>query len=329
MAITAIERITYAVKDLGEARRFFVDFGLMPVDGDDGCATFELADASRVILRSAGDPALPRSSAVQGDGVHEVIWGLDSEEALRDLVAALRADLPVEGGKDGVFRFVPPFGVPMGLKVFRRRPVVCAPDPLNAPGHVGRLNQHRKWRRNARPKAISHVVFAVPAFEAACRFMMERLNFRLSDRQKGFGAYLRADGTANHHSIAFSDADAPLPGMDGTLRFHHANFALEDIDEIMVGANHMARQGWKPSELGLGRHRVDSALFYYLDCPAGGEAEYGADADYVDDGWIPREFDPPLFGYAHFVHNLPPFLREEPVWAFRYLTDTKVSRGPL
>jgi hypothetical protein len=146
------------------------------------------------------------------------------------------------------------------------------------------------------------------------------LNFRLTDRQLGFGNYLRADGTHNHHNILLLNANAPLPGADGKLRFHHANFALEDLDEIMISVNNMIRKGWAPSEQGLGRHRVDSALFYYFKSPAGGEAEFGADADYVDDNWVPREWTNPLFGYAHFVHNLPPFLLREPEWRFQYLT---------
>jgi hypothetical protein len=117
------------------------------------------------------------------------------------------------------------------------------------------------------------------------------------------------------------NASAPIPGMDGRLRFRHANFGVEDIDEIMLGANYMTRRGWEPSHLGLGRHRIDSALFYYLPCPAGGEAEYGADADYVDNAWVPRDWIDPLFGFAHFVHNLPDFLAKTPDWQVSYLTS--------
>jgi len=117
------------------------------------------------------------------------------------------------------------------------------------------------------------------------------------------------------------NADLHFPGLDGQFRFHHANFGVEDIDEIMVGANHMTRNGWAPSHFGLGRHRIDSALFYYLPCPAGGEAEYGADADVVDESWVPREWTVPLFAYSHFVHNLPPFLMQAPEWTFRYITS--------
>ena len=225
---------------------------------------------------------------------------------------------------DGTAHFVADFGVAMGLRLFNKKPVVSAPDPVNAPGHVRRLNQHRKWRLRARPKVIAHVVFSVPDYEAGCAFMRDRLNFRLSDSQRGFGKYLRADGSYSHHSLLLLNANAPVPEMDGTLRFHHANFGVEDIDEIMVGANYMSRKGWPTSHFGLGRHRSDSALFYYLPCPAGGEAEYGADTDYVDDGWVPRDWVEPLFGFSHFVHNLPPFLADEPQWKFNDITDGNV-----
>ena len=209
----------------------------------------------------------------------------------------------------------------MALRVFQGHPVVYAPDPVNAPGLINRLNQHRKWRERARPKVINHVVWAIPDYEAGYKFMRDTLNFRLSDHQRGFGMYLRADGSCNHHNLFLINANAPFPGLDGTLRFHHTNFGVEDIDEIMTGANYMTRKGWDPSHLGLGRHRIDSALFYYLPCPAGGEAEYGTDSDYLDDNWVPRDWINPLSAFATFTHNLPPFLAQAPDWNFSYITQ--------
>jgi hypothetical protein len=172
-------------------------------------------------------------------------------------------------------------------------------------------------------------VFSVPAYREATQFMIQRLGFKLSDSQRGFGEYLRADGSNNHHTLLLLNANASVPGMDGKHRFHHANFGVEDIDEMMVGANHMTRCGWEPSHLGLGRHRIDSGLFYYIPCPAGGEAEYGADGDCIDDSWVPRDFVEPLFGYSHFVHNLPPFLMRPPEWNFTYMTgiEPRKSQG--
>lgn len=325
MAITAIASLVYGVADVNESIRFFEDFGLDLVERTADWGRFELPEGSHVEIRHRDDPALPPTEMV-GDGVREVVWGVDSEAALAKLAERLRPFGAVRG-EGGLWHFTTPFGVPMALRLFDKRPVLCAPDPLNAPGRVNRLNQHRKWRERARPKVISHVVFAIPGYEDGFAFMRDQLGFRLSDHQSGFGMYIRCDGSNNHHNLLLLNASAPFPEMDGKVRFHHANFGVEDIDEIMTGANHMTRKGLEASHFGLGRHRIDSALFYYIPCPAGGEAEYGADADYVDDSWVPREWTNPLFGFAHFVHNLPPFLETPPAWNFRYLTSEAGGEG--
>ena len=321
MAIVGIESLVYGVEDVERCARFFNDFGLQPVAGSNSPPEFTVEEGSRVILRNVADPKLPRSSLV-GTGVREVVWGVDTETNLRTLATGVGRDRDVTRDADGTVHFLTDCGLPMALRVFQKRPVRCAPDQVNAPGAVNRLNTHRKWRKRARPRAIQHVVFTAVSFESTYKFLCERLGFRISDLQKGYGAYLRADGAINHHNLLLLNAGLPFPEFDGKPRFHHANFGVEDIDEIMVGANHMERCGWDKSVLGLGRHRIDSALFYYLPCPTGGEAEYGADGDYVDDSWVPRFWEEPLFGYLTFAHNLPAFFRHEPPWTFSYL-DTE------
>jgi catechol 2,3-dioxygenase-like lactoylglutathione lyase family enzyme len=320
VSIIGIQSLVYGVPNVEESRRFFEDFGLTPELAGTAHAQFSLAEGSTVILRHEEDTSLPPTS-MTGSGVRQVIWGVDDAEELESLAAGLATDRDLRRTEDGTVHFMTDFGLAMGLRVFRKRPIHCAPEPTNAPGHTVRLNNHRRWRQRAHPKGIGHVVFAVPDFERGADFMRQRLGFKLSDDQVGFGLYLRAGGSNNHHNFLLLNASAPLPDMDGKLRFHHANFAVEDLDEIMVGANHMQRRGWEPSHFGLGRHRVDSALFYYLPCPAGGEAEYGADSDCVDDGWTPRRWTEPLFAYAHWVHTVPPFLRKPPAWKIEYMTE--------
>jgi len=324
LSITGISALVYGVDDIGICTRFFEDFGLTIERRDDEHASFRLPEGSTIQIRSQDDPALPETRMV-GSGVREVVWGVDSQESLDGLAAGLAKDHELKTDADGTVHFISDIGIPMGLQVYAKKPLISAPDPINSPGRVNRLNQHRKWRRRAFPKAISHVVFAIPDYLQGYAYMNRRLGFRLSDDQCGFGCYLRADGSNNHHNFLFLNANAPLDGNDGNIRFHHANFAVEDIDELMIGANHMVRKGWEKSHMGLGRHRIDSALFYYLPCPAGGEVEYGADTDYIDDAWVPREWTNPLFAYAQFVHDLPPFLMEDPAWNMRYLTPEEVE----
>lgn len=319
MAIIGIQSMTYGVEDVVESTRFLSDFGLRLIGGNAKEALFRLDEGSEVRVRSLSDPSIPNSVLV-GSGVREVVLGVDSQSAFDDLVNDLQRDRELVVDNTGTAHFLSDCGLPLGLKIFEKKPVCNAPDPLNAPGVVNRLNTHRKWRLRAYPKTIGHVVFGVKDFRKSFEFFRDRLHFRLSDYQHGLAVYMRADGSNHHHNIALVTATLAEPH-DGQPRFHHANFGVEDIDEVMTGANYMERQGWPKSHLGLGRHRLDSALFLYLPCPLGGEIEYGTDSDYIDDRWVPREWRVPLFGYIHHVHNLPAWLKEPPEWDVRYLTD--------
>ena len=317
MAINGIETALYGVDDVALCTRYFEDFGLPVIAKSDQYAHFRLEEGSNVILRSIEDPLIPESQ-LAGTGVHETVWGVDNEASLEQLAQDLGKDRELRRDADGTIRCLADDGLALGFRVFHKIPIVTAPDPINSPGNCNRLNQQRKWRLRARPKVIQHVVFQVPDFEASWRFYRDRLNFRLSDVQRTFGIFGRADGTRDHHNIYFINAHLPFPGMDGKPRFDHVNFGVEDIDEIMVGANYMERHGWPKSSWGLGRHRIASALFYYLPCPTGGQAEYGADSDFLDDNWIPRSWNP-MFGFFSFVHVMAPFMMEAAPWDVTYV----------
>ncbi len=242
MAIVGIERLVYGVDNVNESARFFRDFGLRELKQAADRVEFGCVNDARIVLLPLGHADLPSGGAIVGHGVQEVVWGVDTQNALDELHA--RLDKKAKVTWDGeLLRFVTPFGVPMALRVWTPRPVLCSPDPSNAPGRVERLNRPRRWRLGATPRLITHVVFAVPNYESNYQFMINVLNFRLTDQQNGFGYYLRADGTNNHHNILLLNANAPFPGVDGNLRFHHANFALEDLDEIMILVNGMIRKG--------------------------------------------------------------------------------------
>ena len=317
MAIVGIDTVLYGVEDLDLSTRFFEDFGLQLLSRSAEESVFRLDEGSTVLLRPYGHPSVP-TGTYEGYGVKETIWGVDSRESFDRLIRDIGSDREVTVGPDGAARFRTDCDLPVGLRVFNRKKVVYAPDPLNAPGHVGRLNQHRKWKRRARPKTLNHVVFAVEDYWKSFAFFRDRLHFRLSDHQKQVGIYTRCDGANDHHNMFL--ADCKLPGMPGHPAFHHCNFGVEDIDEVMVGSNYMTRQGWKHGFLGTGRHRIASALFCYLLCPAGGEAEYGADSDYLDDNWIPREWEF-RFGTATWMHSLPHFMQEEVPWDVEFYKE--------
>ena len=309
MAILGVESAIFGVDDIELCSKFWTDFGLTGVSRSAAQAVFEVASGSKVVVRRRDDASLP-SAYADKPGIRETIWGVDTAEALDRLLADLGRDRPIHRDADGTAHFLADDGMPLGLRVWNKRAVVSQPDAVNAPGRIQRLNLHRKWRQRAIPKTINHVVFFARDYVASLEFFVDRLGFRYTDHSRGAGAFARADGTNEHHSIFFVSTALPMaPDEPG---FMHIAFGLEDIDELMLGVNQMDMKGWKNSGLntlgGLSRHRISSAIYYYFDNPNGGEAEYHADTDYLDDNWVPRVWDW-KFGSLLWATYTPSFWR--------------------
>lgn len=291
MTLLGVESLIYGVDDLDTCTRFYEDFGLEPAAKASDVSRFRLLEGSTVALHRRDDPRLP-PPFLDGPGPREVVWGVDSQQSLEALVRDLRRDRPVSIEPDGTVHCRDDSELCIGFRVFERHPpgVHDAPGENNL-GQVLRWNRHRKWYERARPKQINHVVFGLPDVDRAVAFYTGRLGFRVTDIMRGFGVFMRCDGRNDHHNLFLMR----LP----RLVFSHVSFGVETIDELMIGANDMQRRGWT-SEVGLGRHRISSLLFYYLACPAGGQAEYSADSDYLNDEWTPRLWDME-FGHYHWL----------------------------
>lgn len=324
--INGIESVIYGVEDLDTCVRYFVDFGLPLVEHTESEALFELEEGSSVIIRRLED-ARVEGQRLEGFGVQQVIWGVPNQKFFDRVVKRLSKNTEVEVDESGTAWFFDYDGIRSGIRIYQKRPVWGAPDPINSYSNVNRINVHRKWRLKALPKTIQHVVFTSPDPEASWNWYRDNLDFRLSDVQKGFGVFSRAPGTNDHHSIYWLRADLPFPGLDGKTRFNHVNYGVEDIDEVMVGANYMERKGWKKSLWGLGRHRIASSVFMYLPCPAGGDAEYGCDSDFLDDGWVPRTWSS-RFGSMSFMHNLQDWIFDEAPWEVDFVEGRTPARIP-
>ncbi len=315
MAILGVAKAVYGVDDLEKCTNFFNDYGLNLIEKTSEKTLFELEDGSQVVLRKKDDPSLPKAW-FDGNGIKETIWAVDTQESMDRLIANLQTDREVRRDNDGTAHFIADDGMPQGLTIFRKRSIVSAADEINTPAKAARVNRNRTWRKRAHPKMISHVVFQVENPQLSYDFFKKRLGFRLSDTQRKLGCYARADGSNEHHNIFFFNANY-LPPQVRKLGFNHTAFACDDIDEMMVGANYLERKGWATRRpggfVGLGRHRISSALFYYIPCPAGGHAEYLADQDYLDDSWMPRDWEE-NFGGSVWVHDIPEHLKKDYSW---------------
>lgn len=319
MPLTGIAEIVFAVEDVRACTAYFEDFGLTRIASDEKVAHLEVVSGQRVTIRPLGDPRVPASS-LTGPGVHETIWAVASRDDLAKLVDDLRSDHDLRTDPDGTVHFVTPFGQAIGLRVFQPRPFASPTSATNSPGIINRLNTPRKWMDRARPKTISHCVWGMLDVDAALEYYTTRLGFKLTDIQKGVGYYIRCARSTTHHNIALASADLPQFGFSGKFEFHHVNFGVTDVDEIMAGKNFLERRGHDTSGMGLGRHRISSELFLYMKSPAGGEVEYGADCDQVDDHWRPRLWGA-SFAAFYWVHNQPEGIKaHEPDWDVSYAT---------
>ena len=299
MAILGIKRLIFGVEDPAECRRFFTDFGLEPVESAN---EFTLPEGSSVILHSANDPSLPATST-EGSGVREVIWGVDSPVALRAIHENLARDRPVQEDSGGAIHSHDDIGLAIGFEVFQRALPVRETPSDNTPSQVRRWNRHRDWYSEAHPSVIFHVVFGTPDVDAGVNFYTQRLGFRVTDVNRGLGVFMRCDGRHEHHNLF-------LLKMPKTA-FNHVSFGVENIDEMMAGTSKMHRCGWQVG-MGPGRHRVSSWLFTYFRSPTGGQIEYSADGDYVNDDWTPSLYD---FPFAHVQ------------WTTQLDTNTKQAPG--
>ncbi len=326
MSILGIQSAVFGVTDLAEHIRFWSDFGLPLVEANDKEATFQIASGSRVIFYKHGDPRLPSPDPFPGDGVKETVWGVDNAANLEKLVAGLETDRTVTRDTDGTAHCVADDGQPIALRVWAKKDVISEASPVNSPGNIKRLNQHRIWRKKAIPKTINHIVFFSPDYIASGEFYINRLGFRYTDHSKGTGIFCRADGTNEHHSIFWVNCD--IPTAPNEFRFMHIAFGCDDIDEVMLGANIMENKGWKNTTMntsgGISRHRISSAIYYYCEIPGdAGEAEYHADTDYLNDNWVPRAWDF-KFGSLLWANNTPPIFRGDDIpWDMQFDPDMK------
>ena len=295
MSLLGVQSLVYGVDDLATCTRFYQEFGLELVEHEPDVSRFQLSEGSSVILRRRDDPALPQAFLSEA-GPREIVWGVDSQASLDSLTNNIHSDRPVNVDADGTVRCSDESGIQIGIRVFPRRPLEVKPaQEENNLAKVARWNRHRKWYERASPKQINHVVFGVPNIDAAVAFYTRRLGFRVTDIMRGFGMFMRCDGRSDHHNLFLFRAPKVL--------FSHVSYAVETVDELMTGATDMRQRGWK-SDIGLGRHRISSLIFYYIVNPAGGHAEYSADSDYLTDEWKPRLWDA-AFGQYQWLASPP------------------------
>lgn len=282
---TGIDKVTYGVTDIEKATAFWTDFGLSPVDSDNGRKTFAAQNGATVEIRAADDPDLPPPVGEDVDATaREAMFGVKSKDDLAALAAKLSEDRDVREDADGSIHAVDPVGFGVAFRVTETKPVVAPEQDVNVPGRATRINRRARQVAKAAPMEISHIVYMTDDLENHKEFYVDRLGFKLTDAYPGRGYFTRGAASHNHHNLFLLD-----PGI-GKRGFHHLAFEVGTLHELFGGGNNMTRQGWD-TMIGPGRHPISSCYFWYFKNPCGGAAEYDFDSDVVDDNWEAKEWE--------------------------------------
>lgn len=275
MKIQRVESIVYGVDDLETGARFFRDWGVKPVEGRNG--VFTMASGQTIVLKPASDASLPKAPE-QGSTVREVVWGVDNAQSLDELKKELGRDREVKVDADGALHTYDDMGFGIGFTVCK------GPTPSAAPGPKA-MNKPYDPPRTATPVRMGHVVYSIARKDQqkAADFYTKRLQFRMTDHTGDLGDFMRCNGSNDHHNLFF----LLYPNRPA---FHHVAFEVRDFDEIIFGGQNMRSKGWH-TDSAPGRHILGSNLFWYFANPNGGNVEYFADMDQMDDNFQTRNWE--------------------------------------
>lgn len=286
MSILRVESVIYGVEDIAEGRKFLTDWGLEEIDSGENGAIFRTLENQHMVVRKIDDAALP-PALESGSTAREVIWGVDNQPSLDALAAELSTDREITVDENGTLHTVDDSGFHLAFQVADITPADVPEAVYNFHENIERVNQDNWPEVNARPMPlrIGHVVFSIEAagnWEAA-KFYLDRLGFRVTDRAVDAGTFMQCDGSNFHHCLL-------LYHRGDHRRWNHMAFEVANFDALMGSGTWINGAGYKTTS-GPGRHSLGSNWFWYFECPLGGEIEYFADMDRMDENWEPRTWD--------------------------------------
>ena len=274
MSLHGLLSVTIGVPNVEETAAYYTDFGLAPAAGGwfstvDGGPQLRIvpAPARRLVeLRVAADDTNDLGRAATNLG----LLGLGAQPS----GASLATIEPVTGTR--VYLEVAP-------RVHQDPPTATV---YNGPGRVDRTgNRAPGFMRpdRVRPRKLGHAVLGSVDYRATMAFFVDGLGFKVSDRIKDMGAFMRC--STDHHNMLVLSAPVNF--------LHHTAWQVDDIDDVGRGAYAMLEGRPERHVWGLGRHFAGSNFFWYLKDPAGNFCEYYSDMDCIVDDqlWTPEDLE--------------------------------------
>ena len=242
--------VALTVTDLEKSRHFYETLvGLKMDEEPDGeCAFFRCSDRHHdLVIYTGQEPALKR-----------VAWQMESDKALEAVrqhfsglgieTVAVSAEEQAKLGIGEAFRMTEPTtGATFEF--------YC--DMLDAPSAYE--TTHTKIAR------LGHLVINSPDRAATEKFLMEDMNFRVSDRIKGMVTFMRCFPNPYHHSFGV--------GASKSAGLNHVNFMVTEMADIGKANNRMKKAN-VPIVFGIGKHPPSESVFIYFLDPDGMTVEY-------------------------------------------------------
>lgn len=283
MNITGVDYLVFGAEDLAATEQFARDFGLEEGQGTGIGKAFVALDGTGIIVADKNDPALP-PALESGNQLRKIIWGVRSESDLYAVADEIGKDREVRKLDNGSIEAIDDMGLVIGFQLTVRQELDLPGEAVNVPGSFNRKPNQLGVDVNARPKprSLGHFACFVPDSEKQEELYVKRLGFRVSDRMTGGGAFLRAPGTMEHHSVFFIKTPPHIKGIE------HMAFHFGGPQEVFMGGKLFQEKGYE-SFWGPGRHIPGSNWFWYFSSPLGCRFEFDADIDLLDENWVPRE----------------------------------------
>jgi catechol 2,3-dioxygenase-like lactoylglutathione lyase family enzyme len=272
--VTDIAYVRLSAPDLDEMEVFTQEFGLETVlRTPDILYTRGAAARPFVHVTERGDPAF------LGTGFYAESLADLTQLASENVVAVEDNDAP-GGGK--IVRLRDPDGflveVVAGFTAPPARAVARHLMHNDAEVYARKGDPLRVASGPSQVKRLGHCVINVTDFRLSEAWYKSRLGFVTSDEieiapDAPIGAFMRCDRGATHvdHHTLF------LVGT-GKPGFNHAAFEVANLDDLMVGHDHLMAKG-RAHEWGVGRHILGSQIFDYWRDPWGHTVEHWTDGD--------------------------------------------------
>jgi catechol 2,3-dioxygenase-like lactoylglutathione lyase family enzyme len=166
----------------------------------------------------------------------------------------------------------------------RRNVVNSGGDRMRRKGELTRLPAGP-----SQVKRVGHAVIMTPDLRGSIAWYRRHFGFIPSDEvYAGNKSNIIATFNRCDRGEAYVDHHVFLCVQGDHAGLNHISFEVQDIDDVMMGHEHLARSGQYKQVWGIGRHVLGSQVFDYWADPWGRVHEHWTDTDLLNASFVPK-----------------------------------------